>query len=236
MSFEPPSSSETMWSISEADLWETGASPYACSIACFSDSGTSRIELVWKLDEHNTAVVSPLEYAPGEQRRSGSAPSVQPLVFVRDESSTVEPRLIVPVLLAEEPAFAELPPDELPPIEPGVAGATVVVVAGGEAVVVAVVLVAAVVVVEAGVVVAGAVVVGAVVDGAVVAGVSHCATPPWWEHVPERVCEKLYVPSLQRAVAPGGASRTAADASEKPPSPKPASANSTATRRNLPPL
>jgi len=30
-----------------------------------------------------------------------------------------------------------------------------------------------------------------VVVGAGAAGVSHCATPPWWEHVPEWVCEKL---------------------------------------------
>ncbi len=28
-----------------------------------------------------------------------------------------------------------------------------------------------------------------VVVGAGAAGVSHCATPPWWEHVPEWVCE-----------------------------------------------
>jgi hypothetical protein len=34
---------------------------------------------------------------------------------------------------------------------------------------------------------------------------SQAATPPWWEHVPEWVLEKLYVPSLHRAVAPRGA-------------------------------
>ena len=55
-------------------------------------------------------------------------------------------------------------------------------------------------------VVVGAVVTGVTVvaEGVVVAGVSHTATPPWCEHVPERVCEKLSVPSLHCAVAPGG--------------------------------
>jgi hypothetical protein len=51
---------------------------------------------------------------------------------------------------------------------------------------------ATVAVLAAGVVGVGA---GAVVGGAVVAGAappsSHCATPPWCEHVPECVCEKL---------------------------------------------
>ena len=40
--------------------------------------------------------------------------------------------------------------------------------------------------------------------------VSQRATPPWWEQVPDRCCEKLYVPSRQRAVAPGGAAAFAA--------------------------
>lgn len=30
------------------------------------------------------------------------------------------------------------------------------------------------------------------------------STPPWLEQVPDRVCEKLYVPSLHSAVAPAG--------------------------------
>jgi hypothetical protein len=44
-------------------------------------------------------------------------------------------------------------------------------------------------------------------------GVSQAATPPWCEHVPECVCEKEYVPSLHRAVAPGGASARAVEPS-----------------------
>ena len=34
---------------------------------------------------------------------------------------------------------------------------------------------------------------------------SHCATPPWCEHVPRRWRLKLYEPSRQRAVALLGA-------------------------------
>src|SRR3954453_3604438 len=54
---------------------------------------------------------------------------------------------------------------------------------------------------------------GVVIGGAGAGGplpVSQTATPPWCEQVPERVVEKLYVPSLQSAVAPGGASESAA--------------------------
>src|SRR4051812_11635674 len=47
-------------------------------------------------------------------------------------------------------------------------------------------------------------------DAGVAFSASHTATPRWCEHVPERVVEKLYVPSLQRAVAPGGAAESAA--------------------------
>src|SRR6266508_2601043 len=39
---------------------------------------------------------------------------------------------------------------------------------------------------------------------------SHFATPRWWEHVPRRWCEKLYVPSRHFAEAPGGAAAIAA--------------------------
>ena len=76
----------------------------------------------------------------------------------------------------------------------GVVTATVEVV---DALVVVVVGAAVVVTVGAAVVVAATLVVagggggGAGVVGAGTAGVSHCATPPWWEQVPEWVCEKL---------------------------------------------
>ena len=40
--------------------------------------------------------------------------------------------------------------------------------------------------------------------------VSHFATPPWYEQVPARCFEMLYVPSRQSAVAPGGAAAAAA--------------------------
>jgi hypothetical protein len=33
---------------------------------------------------------------------------------------------------------------------------------------------------------------------------NHRATPPWWEQVPFLLRLKLYVPSLQTAVAPAG--------------------------------
>jgi hypothetical protein len=46
---------------------------------------------------------------------------------------------------------------------------------------------------SAGVVVVGGGGIGTGVGmgGGFVVGVSHTATPPWWEHVPERVAEKL---------------------------------------------
>jgi len=48
--------------------------------------------LVRKVDEQRTALVSPLYAAPGEHRRSGFEPRLQPLVFVRGASRTVLPR------------------------------------------------------------------------------------------------------------------------------------------------
>jgi hypothetical protein len=135
MLFDPPSSSDTMWSISSVEPYGLAASPYSISTWCFSDSGTLRIVPVWKLAEQMTGFDNPLEYAPGEHRRSGSAPTLHALVLLRGASKTVVPTL-------------------------GVLGSE--------------------------------------------APVSHAATPPWWEHVPERCWEKLYVPSLQRAVAPFG--------------------------------
>ncbi len=48
-----------MWSISNVEPYEVGARPYSCSTACFSESGTFRIELVWKLDEQSTVFVRP---------------------------------------------------------------------------------------------------------------------------------------------------------------------------------
>ena len=58
MSFEPPSSSETMWSISIERPYDPAASPYSRSTACFSDCGTRRTALVLKLDEQMTGFVS----------------------------------------------------------------------------------------------------------------------------------------------------------------------------------
>jgi hypothetical protein len=78
-----------MWSISSAEPYDFCAIPYSASTAYFLDCGTLRIALVWKLAEQMTGFVSFEEYAPGEQRRSGFAPSVQPEVFVRGLSSTV---------------------------------------------------------------------------------------------------------------------------------------------------
>jgi len=51
-----------------------------------------RIVLVRKVDEQRTALVSPLYAAPGEHRRSGFEPRLQPLVFVRSASRTVPRR------------------------------------------------------------------------------------------------------------------------------------------------
>jgi hypothetical protein len=113
-----------------------------------------------------------------------------------------------------------------------VVDATVVVIAVIGA---AVVVRGAAVVVTAVVVVAGGAA-GVVAGAAVVAlGVSQVATPPWWEHVPERVCEKLYVPSLQSAVAPaGGPSLLAADAANPPAPSAIVAKRSAAPRLNMP--
>jgi hypothetical protein len=75
--------------------------PYSTSTACLVESLTFRTELVWKLDEQSTFFVSPLEYAPGEQRRSGFGPAVQLPVRVRGASRTVDPTLTWPVLPAD---------------------------------------------------------------------------------------------------------------------------------------
>jgi hypothetical protein len=63
---------------------------------------------VRKVEEQITAFVSLLEYAPGEQRRSGSALSLQPLVFVRGASSTVLPTSISGVLFVVVDVLAPL--------------------------------------------------------------------------------------------------------------------------------
>src|SRR4051812_49509639 len=71
--------------------------PYATSTACLVASLTLRTELVWKLDEQSTVFVSPLKYAPGEQRRSGFAPAEQRLVRVRGANSTGDPTSTFPL-------------------------------------------------------------------------------------------------------------------------------------------
>jgi hypothetical protein len=53
-----------------------------------------RIVLVRKPGAQMTSFVSPALYAPGEQRRSGFGPSLQPLVAVRRASRTVAPSVI----------------------------------------------------------------------------------------------------------------------------------------------
>jgi hypothetical protein len=60
--------------------------------------------------------------------------------------------------------------------------------------------------------------------------VSHFATPPWCEHVPEWCCEKLYVPSRQRAVAPGGGDAEEGPASAALPASTPSRAAIRTTR------
>src|SRR3954447_9399788 len=92
-----------MWSISRVEPYCFGSRPYSISTWCFTESGTLRIGPVRKLGEQITAFVRLLEYAPGEQRRSESAPSLQPLVFVFFVSSTVVPTsnaAVIDVLVA----------------------------------------------------------------------------------------------------------------------------------------
>ena len=57
MSFEPPSSSETMWSISIDRPYKRGCIPYSRSTAYFSDCGTLRIVPVRNEEAQMTAVV-----------------------------------------------------------------------------------------------------------------------------------------------------------------------------------
>src|SRR5690242_13437103 len=78
--------------------------PYSVSTACFSDSGTLRMELVLKPGAQSTDAVRPDEYAPGEQRRSGSGPRTHPDVRVRLASRTVRPTEVAGAAQAASPA------------------------------------------------------------------------------------------------------------------------------------
>jgi len=62
-----------------------------------------RIVLVRKLDEQMTDLVKPLYDAPGEQRRSGFGPSLQPPTFVRCARRTVVPTATADAVSAREP-------------------------------------------------------------------------------------------------------------------------------------